>query len=299
MISIDNAVELIIKTPEFDEFVGPFVVSTNYRLLLHFVTVLLAKAQSKDEYEPCWLAEQLSLILQWYWGDEAADGYLRSVSSEYREAIEAELEESAAMAGLLVALTAASDLAHQHDLRGTLARLASVARRQLLDPPVQWPQDVIDEAMWASATITARPPEHAEEMRVELQRTIDWESRDSFLRRQVQRYRVKTHQAYLEELNLKFGPVPTLAIEDPGSWTPADVEETMADFMRFRSSSNYSIRLLTAQGDKVATLICRCGEPSSCVLLDHNSGKQTAFAEPRPAERPWDAPLLQLFSAAS
>lgn len=288
-----------LTNPEFAEFVGPFVVATNYRVLLHFVTVLLAKAQDKDEWEPPWLAEQLSLVLQWYWGDEEAPGFFRGVKPEYREPIAKDLEESATGAGLLVALVAAGDVAREHHLDETLDRLASVSRRLLIEPPLPWPVAVVEEAMRACGAITANPPESEAELELELQRTLDWESRESFLHRQVERYQVKPYQVYFDDQHLSFGFVPTLAIEGKGAWASTAMEETLADFMRFRPASDYSIRLLTADGDKVATLVCRCGGLASCVVRDHKTSQTSPLPQASPAVRPWDAPLRGLFLAAA
>ena len=293
-----------LTSAEFDEFVGPVVVSINYRLLLHFLTVLLSKSQNEPQYDPPWLAEQLSQILQWYWGDETVRGYFRSLDTVHRETIAEGLEDSAICAGTLVALAAGADVARQHDLTETLDRLAGVARRLVTNPPIAWPEEVVEEAMRASGVITARPPDSETDLEAELRLALDWESRAAFLRRQAERHLVEAHACNLSEHVLRHregdrvvsGPVPVLKIEGVSEWTPATVNATLADFMRFRASSGYCVRLTTPEGGGAASLVYHVGKPGSCLLLDHGTRKQSQVEDVRPAERPWDDPLKNLFA---
>jgi hypothetical protein len=286
---------------------GPTERLPNYRVLLHFLTVLLAKAQAKTEWEPDWLAEQLALILQWYWGDEETPGYFRGVTPKYREPIAEVLQESATCAGLLVALAGAGEVARENELPETRERLASVARRLLTDPPLTWPKGVVDEAMRASGVMTASPPESEDGLEADVQATLDWEPRSAFLQRQAQRYGVETYECYFEERSLRHwegerlidGPVPSLAVEGVNDWSLARIGETLADFMRFHASSCYAIRLLKPDRRDAATLIYQTGHPANCLVRDHSTGKASVVPEAQPAQKPWDAPLRELFSTAA
>lgn len=290
-----------LMTDEFSEFVGPVVVAMNYRILLHFVTVLLAKAADRPSWDEAWLTEQLSALLEWYWGSEAAEGVYRGLRDEERAAVDVELADSAICAGLLIALIAAATAARRHELRDVLERLADVGRRLLTDPPLPWPQDVIRDAMHASGIITASPPEDAADLEASLCRVLDWESQTSFLTRQAARYGLEPFRAYLEERPLKSGTQTRifcgLAIEGVEAWQPAEAEQTLGDFMRYCIAPRYSLRLLSRDGTQLATVLWQAEPASSCILRDHRERTTLAMDVTTRSERPWDEPLHALFEA--
>ena len=57
------------------------------------MTVLLAKAADRPSWDEAWLAEQLSVLLEWYWGSEAAEGVYRRLGEEERAAVDVELAD--------------------------------------------------------------------------------------------------------------------------------------------------------------------------------------------------------------
>ena len=288
-----------LMSGEFADFVGSVVVAVNYRILLHLVTVLLAKAADRPSWDEAWLAEQLSALLDWYWGSDAVNGVYRDLSLEEQAAVDLELADSSVCAGLLVALIAAAGSAREHDLRVVLERLASVGRRLLADPPLAWPVDVVAEVMHASGMILASPPESSAELEADLRRALDWESQASFLARQADRFQLQSYQAYLEDRNLKHGLFCGLALDGVIAWQPADVQETLADFMRFCNAPRCSVRLLARDEKPLATLLWRAEPTLSCVLYDHQTGRQALVEDAAAAQRPWDEPLGALFAVAT
>jgi len=89
-----------------------------------------------------------------------------------------------------------------------------------------------------------------------------------------------------------------LDIEGTRDTGTAEVEETPADIVRFKDSSCYSIRLMGVDGETRVALIYDVEAPKRC-RVRNQSGEVSPVPETRAAERPWDAPLRDLFAVVT
>jgi hypothetical protein len=144
-----------LRSPRYQELVGPAVIGHNYAVFAHLLLHLL----TKDWLEPEAVGDALVETWHLFWGDATQQGYFRTLSAEQQGLVLADVRALHADAEVLVSAHLILDLAGRDaGWHERLFQAREVMRAQLTEPPFPLSQALLEEMVLLARDLQPTTP---------------------------------------------------------------------------------------------------------------------------------------------
>jgi hypothetical protein len=289
-----------LRSKDFQELVGPEVVSQNYLIFLH----LLVRLGEKDWIDQDFLGDAIARTAALFWGTDSAEGYVRGLADVQRTEVLERLRKTHSDAQLLAALADYAATADPNRATALRTHLRDAWRGMLLHGVFPLSAEVVGEA---HLMLTGgQPAAEGRGIVDELQRLADFRSRDEIagalatrlgLRASACRFtRLPVHNARLnQDVN-----VEALVVEDESVELTADVaRDTLEMWMAAESLPQYRVAVMTPDGRTTRYIAFYEPERAGGKYFARAAGERPVdLARLRIPPAPWDDAMLVLMAAA-
>lgn len=169
-----------IRSPDFQEFAGPEVMTTNYVIFSHILWRLCQRMADDAEYVE-FLYESMYRTWAMYWGPKGADGYWSRLADEDRAASLRSIRENHSDALLLASLCAYDRFVEEDGYDETTFMIRDLARGLLASPPFSPSKDVLTDTWLALGSVLSYRSPTPAEIVSRLQDLASFSSEETFL----------------------------------------------------------------------------------------------------------------------
>lgn len=292
-----------LTSPDYEDVVGPEVVTSNYVIFLH----VLARLYERDWVDEATLVGATAATMEAMWGSEQTAGYVARLDPDDFDTVIAIVRERHSDGQLLALLYCfARDLRQAH-LADRRIQIRDAWRALLLGGRVP-----LDRAVLRDAGVLLRPIEEPDgpllsKVVEELRQLAEYRTLDELLDALNKRFGTSPGSWYFDKVTVLIPPRPDgvnveclLINNDDVSFGVEDAQWTLAAWMQVEPRDYYRVQVRSL-GAARSTRFVAFYEPAlrrGQYAALGSGGESVALASLRSFAAPWDDAMLDLMLAA-
>ena len=292
-----------LTSPDYQDVVGPEVVTSNYVIFLH----ILARLYERDWVDEAALVGATAATMEAMWGSERTTGYVARLDPDDVDTVTAIVRERHSDGQLLALVYCfARDLRQGH-IADRRIEIRDAWRSLLLGARLP-----LDHAVLRDAGVLLRPIEEPDGPRLskvveELRQLAEYRTRDEFLDALGKRFETGPGSWYFDKVTVLIPPRPDdvnveclLINNDDVSFAVGDAQWTLSTWMQVESRDYYRVQVRSL-GAARSTRFVAFYEPAlrrGQYAALGTGGESVALANLRSFAAPWDDAMLDLMLAA-